>query len=412
MQSYILSIAALFSPYDVSFIIIDFKGGGMANQFKKLPHLNGAITNIDGKQINRSLKSIKAELIKRQELFAKYEVNQIDNYIKLYKEGKADVPLPHLILLVDEFAELKAEQPDFMKELISTARIGRSLGVHLILATQKPSGVVNDQIWSNSKFKLCLKVQEKSDSNEVLHSPLAAEIREPGRAYLQVGNNEIFELFQSAYSGAPAFVQSTNAKRKFQINSVSLSGRRAVIYEQKPEKNEASMTQLEAVVDYVNEYCEEAHISRLSDIILPPLPEIVSYPEELKKTGTDITVPIGIYDDPDRQAQEGFEINISRNHLYILGSSLSGKTTMLQSMIMGITSKYSPEDVNIYIIDFASMMMRIFENLNHVGSVVTISDEDKLKNLVKMLLKKIDSRRRLLADKGLSSFSSYNNSIK
>ncbi len=407
MQSYILSIATLFSPYDVSFIIIDFKGGGMANQFKKLPHLNGAITNIDGKQINRSLKSIKAELIKRQELFAKYEVNQIDNYIRLYKEGKADVPLPHLILLVDEFAELKAEQPDFMKELISTARIGRSLGVHLILATQKPSGVVNDQIWSNSKFKLCLKVQEKSDSNEVLHSPLAAEIREPGRAYLQVGNNEIFELFQSAYSGAPAFVQSTNAKRKFQINSVSLSGRREVIYEQKPEKNEASMTQLEAVVDYVNEYCEEAHISRLSDIILPPLPEVVSYPEELKKTGTDITVPIGIYDDPDRQSQEGFEINISRNHLYILGSSLSGKTTLLQSMIMGITSKYSPEEVNIYIIDFASMMMRIFESLNHVGSVVTISDEDKLKNLVKMLLKKIDSRRRLLADKGLSSFSSY-----
>ena len=177
MQSYILSMATLFHPYDVGFIIIDFKGGGMANQFKNLPHLNGAITNIDGKQIDRSLKSIKAELIKRQELFAKFEVNQIDNYIRLYKEGKADVPLPHLILLVDEFAELKAEQPEFMKELISTARIGRSLGVHLILATQKPSGVVNDQIWSNSKFKLCLKVQEKSDSNEILHSPLAAEIR-------------------------------------------------------------------------------------------------------------------------------------------------------------------------------------------------------------------------------------------
>ena len=146
MQSYILSVATLFHPYDVSFIIIDFKGGGMANQFKNLPHLNGTITNIDGKQINRSLKSIKAELIKRQELFAKYEVNQIDNYIRLYKEGKADIPLPHLILLVDEFAELKAEQPEFMKELISTARIGRSLGVHLILATQDSSFV--------SRFKI------------------------------------------------------------------------------------------------------------------------------------------------------------------------------------------------------------------------------------------------------------------
>ncbi|MBE5826260.1 MAG: type VII secretion protein EssC [Butyrivibrio sp.] len=407
MQSYILSIATLFHPYDVSFIIIDFKGGGMANQFKNLPHLNGAITNIDGKQIDRSLKSIKAELLKRQALFAKYEVNQIDNYIKLYKEGKAEVPLPHLILLVDEFAELKADQPEFMKELISTARIGRSLGVHLILATQKPAGVVNDQIWSNSKFKLCLKVQDKSDSNEVLHSPLAAEIREPGRAYLQVGNNEIFELFQSAYSGAPAFVQSTNARRKFKISSVDLSGKRTVLYEQKPEKSEASMTQLDAVVEYVADYCKNAQIAKLPDICLPPLEEVIPYPEDLEVTGTDITVPIGIYDDPDRQAQDEFEINFTRNHAFILGSSLSGKTTLLQSMIMGLTTKYSPKEVNIYIIDFASMIMRVFEDLNHVGSVVTITEEDKLKNLIEMMLSKIEQRRRLLSSKGLSSFGSY-----
>lgn len=189
LQSYILSMATLFHPYEVGFIIIDFKGGGMVNQFRNLPHLNGAITNIDGKEINRSLSSIKAELRKRQRLFAEYEVNHINDYIRLFKQGVTKQPLPHLILIVDEFAELKSEQPEFMKELISAARIGRSLGVHLILATQKPSGVVNEQIWSNSKFKLCLKVQNQSDSNEVIKSPLAAEIREPGRAYLQVGNN-------------------------------------------------------------------------------------------------------------------------------------------------------------------------------------------------------------------------------
>ena len=203
LQTFILSAATLFHPYEVSFVIIDFKGGGMVNQFKDLPHLIGAITNIDGREIDRSLKSIKAELLKRQELFAQANVNHIDKYIKLYKEHKVAVALPHLIIIVDEFAELKAEQPEFMKELISAARIGRSLGVHLILATQKPSGQVNEQIWSNSKFKLCLKVQTREDSNEVLKSPLAAEIKEPGRAYLQVGNNEIFELLQSAYSGAP-----------------------------------------------------------------------------------------------------------------------------------------------------------------------------------------------------------------
>ena len=138
--------------------------------------------------------------MKRQNLFAQAGVNHIDKYIELYKEKKVQTALPHLVIIVDEFAELKAEQPDFMKELISAARIGRSLGVHLILATQKPSGVVDGQIWSNSKFKLCLKVQSKEDSNEVLKTPLAAEIKEPGRAYLQVGNNEIFDNFESVFT--------------------------------------------------------------------------------------------------------------------------------------------------------------------------------------------------------------------
>lgn len=407
LQTYILSVATLFHPYEVSFIIIDFKGGGMANQFRDLPHLNGAITNIDGKQIDRSLMSIKAELMRRQELFAKYDVNQIDNYIRLYRDGKTDIPLPHLILIVDEFAELKSDQPEFMKELISAARIGRSLGVHLILATQKPAGVVNDQIWSNSKFKLCLKVQSKSDSNEVLKSPLAAEIREPGRAYLQVGNNELFELFQSAYSGAPTHLGNTDNKRKFEINAVTLSGARIPVYSQKPEKTKGTETQLEALTQYIHDYCDKQNIDKLPSIVLPPLGEIIPYPSDLKVSGTDITVPIGIYDDPARQAQNELELNFTQNHVFILGSSLSGKSYLLQSIIYGLATKYSPEEVSIYIIDFASMIMRTFEKMNHVGAVVTISEDDKLKNLMKFMLSTIDERREKLADIGLSSYSAY-----
>ncbi|MBE6047976.1 MAG: type VII secretion protein EssC, partial [Clostridium sp.] len=213
LQTYIASLAINYHPYDVSIIIIDYKGGGMANQFKNLPHLVGTITNLDGNQINRALISIKSELKRRQRIFSEYNVNHIDSYIKLYKEGKAKEPLPHLIMIADEFAELKNDQPDFMTELVSAARIGRSLGVHLILATQKPSGVVDDQIWSNSKFKLCLKVQDADDSNEMIKSPLAANIVEAGRAYFQVGNNEIFELFQSAWSGAKKYDNDDISKK-------------------------------------------------------------------------------------------------------------------------------------------------------------------------------------------------------
>lgn len=174
----------------------------MANLFKDLPHLLGSITNLDGAQSMRALVSINAELKRRQCLFSEYEVNHINQYQKKYKSGEAPEPMPHLFLISDEFAELKSNQPEFMKELVSTARIGRSLGIHLILATQKPSGVVDDQIWSNSRFKLALKVADRSDSQEMLKTPDAADITQPGRAYLQVGNNEIYELFQSAWSGA------------------------------------------------------------------------------------------------------------------------------------------------------------------------------------------------------------------
>ena len=183
-------------------LLIDYKGGGMANLFKNLPHLLGTITNLDGSESMRALASVKAELSRRQRVFSEHGVNHINGYMKLFKAGEAAEPIPHLFIISDEFAELKKEQPEFMKELVSAARIGRSLGVHLILATQKPTGVVDDQIWSNSKFKLCLKVQDESDSKEVLKTPDAASITLPGRAYLPVGNNEIYELFQSAWSGA------------------------------------------------------------------------------------------------------------------------------------------------------------------------------------------------------------------
>ena len=120
----------------------------------------------------------------------------------MFRENLVEEPLPHLFIICDEFAELKSQQPEFLDQLISIARIGRSLGVHLILATQKPSGIVNEQIWANSKFKVCLKVQDKSDSIDMLKKPDASTLVETGRFYLQVGYDELFELGQSAWSGA------------------------------------------------------------------------------------------------------------------------------------------------------------------------------------------------------------------
>jgi len=405
LQTYILSAATYFHPYEVAFVIIDFKGGGMCNQFKNLPHLSGAITNIDGKEIDRSLKSIKAELQKRQRLFLEAEVNHIDKYIKKYKANEVLTPLPHLVIIVDEFAELKAEQPEFMKELISAARIGRSLGVHLILATQKPSGQVDEQIWSNSRFKLCLKVQGPEDSNEVLKSPLAAEIKEPGRAYLQVGINEVFELFQSAYSGE-AEKADDNSVKAFKIAKLDASGKRSIVFEQKKQKTgNNGKTQLEAIVDYIFYYCKNANISRLPSICMESLKNIIEFQED--NFANIEMFDIGVYDDPDNQYQGITVLDINSKNTFITGSAQYGKTNLLQLLIREIALKYSPDEANIYIIDFASMVLKNFESLTHVGGVVCASDDEKLKNLFKLIHEEIAARKEKLVSIGVSSFSAY-----
>lgn len=410
LQTYILSMASLFHPYDVGFVIIDFKGGGMANQFKELPHLIGAITNIDGREINRSLRSIKAEIIKRQEMFSGAGVNHINDYIRLFKEGKVGIPMPHLIMIVDEFAELKAEHPDFMKELISAARIGRTLGVHLILATQKPAGVVDAQIWSNSKFKLCLKVQTKEDSNEVIKTPLAAEIVEPGRAYFQVGNNEIFELFQSAYSGAAVPEGSEVNAAVVDIYEENLWGKKTLKYTNRSKKeNKNSISQLQAIVKYLEEYCEQKSIKKLPGICLPSLDERISTDnlDYENRNSELITVPVGIFDDPDFQRQEVLALELSKENVYVVGSAQSGKTVMLQTIIYGLIRSYTPSEVNLYLVDCGSMVLKIFEESAHVGGVVISNENEKCRNLFKLLNTIISDRKKILSSLGIGNYASY-----
>lgn len=411
LQSYVLSMASMFHPYDVGFLIIDFKGGGMANQFKNLPHLMGVITNIDGREVNRSLMFIKAELVRRQELFSLSEVNHINDYIKLYKKGEVTQPLPHLIMIVDEFAELKAEYPDFMKEIISAARIGRTLGVHLILATQKPSGVVDNQIWSNSKFKLCLKVQTKEDSNEVIKTPLAAEIVEPGRAYFQVGNNEIFELFQSAYSGAKVIDTDGVEQKEFEIYESNTWGKRTLVYTNKADhSSDSDLNQLQVMVEYIAGYCEENHVKALPGICLPPLEEQI-FMSELEKPAKNmlegIILPLGIYDDPEQQTQAELTVNFSESNTYIIGSSQTGKTTLLQTLVYEMAELYTPDEVNIYIIDGGNMAMKVFEEANHVGGVALAAEEEKVVNLFKLLSGIVKERKSIFAQKGLGTFKAY-----
>ncbi|WP_255202011.1 FtsK/SpoIIIE domain-containing protein, partial [Streptococcus oralis] len=353
----ILSLAVNFHPHDVAFLLIDYKGGGMANLFKNLPHLLGTITNLDGAQSMRALASINAEIHRRERLFGEFEVNHINQYQKKFKNGEATEPLPHLFLISDEFAELKVNQPDFIKELVSIARVGRSLGVHLILATQKPSGVVDDQIWSNSRFKIALKVADRSDSNEMLHTPDAAEITQTGRAYLQVGNNEVYELFQSAWSGADYqpdkddmgiedhTIYLINELGQYEILNEDLSGLEDV------DEIKEVPTELDAIVHHIQLLCEEQEIPPVPQPWLPPLKERITLDEleEVQPTVAwtqekPLSVLLGMADIPQAQKQEAVSINLSKDgHILLYGSPGTGKTTFLQTAGMDLARKFSPK---------------------------------------------------------------------
>ena len=518
LQTYILSLAINFSPEDVGFFIIDYKGGGMSNLFAKLPHLVGQISNLSGNQTRRAMVSIKSENKRRQKIFNEHGVNNINLYTRLYKNQEANIPVPHLFIVIDEFAELKREEPDFMRELISVAQVGRSLGVHLILATQKPSGTVDDNIWSNSKFRLCLRVQDKQDSNDMLHKPDAAYITRAGRCYLQVGNDELYELFQSAYSGV-IYDEEVNLDKLDIAKMVSMTGKAAVVgsrtkHRQKEERQMKWILKLLELIDYISkemnqpiqhtiednqeemihrmynelerqgidyviseynsqrlmaltrlfkdispEYTINEYIAskinqhaKMGNIKLPEMKEVTQLEaiiEELSKVSIksgninkiklwlpvlptylylkdlnkykenigdaknwrvdskswSLEVMVGLCDDPVNQAQIPLCLDIAEvGHIAICGMLNTGKSTFVQTYIYEIIKNYSPQEINIYAIDYSSKMMTAFEGAPHVGGVVCDNEEGRLEKLFNMILHIIQERKDMLRGGNYSQY--------
>ena len=420
--TFILSMAVSYSPEEVAFILIDYKGGGLARAFEDetreiyLPHLVGTITNLDGAAIQRSMKAIQSELLRRQKLFNKaksiVDESSIDiyEYQKLYRNKKVSEPLPHLFLISDEFAELKKQEPEFMDKLISTARIGRSLGVHLILATQKPSGVVNEQIWSNSKFRVCLKVQDKYDSTEMLKRPEAAELKDTGRFYLQVGYNELFALGQSAWCGADYEPEENVIVQKDEeIHVLDHIGQ--VIHRAKPEKKKSAAkgSQLDAIVRYLKNVSFRYGF-RTNRLWKPPLSVPLSFEtlmryEVSEKKEAFSGVKVGLIDDPENQDQFPlcYDVLKSRN-LMIIGDQGCGKTTMLQTVLFELLQSWSPDKLNIYAIDFSSKMLRMFNKTPHFGEILEEEDEKSFAALFDMIHNIINERKELFASLEISSF--------
>jgi len=416
--SYILSMAINYHPHEVQFILIDYKGGGLAGAFEnesiglKLPHLVGTITNLDLNEIKRSLASIESELRRRQSLFNKAReatgesTIDIYKYQKMYREGIVEEPVSHLFIISDEFAELKTQQPEFMAQLISTARIGRSLGVHLILATQKPSGVVDPQIWSNTRFRVCMRVQEKSDSNEVIKCPDAAFLKHTGRFYFQVGYNEVFVLGQAAWAGAKYFPQEKVKKNiDTSIEFINNIGYVIKNVDTKPKRENVTSNgeELLNIVKYLDSLAESQNIktrplwlSRIKDFIrIEDLAQKYNY----SKVPFIINPIIGEYDIPSNQEQKLLTLPLTNEgNTLVYGASGSGKENFVTTLIYSSMLYYTPQELNYYIIDFGSGTLNMFKDCTLVGDIVTSADEDKLYNLYKMITDEIEKRKELFSD--------------
>ena len=291
----------------------------------------------------------------------------------------------------------------------------------MILATQKPSGVVDDQIWSNSRFKIALKVADRSDSNEMLHTPDAAEITQTGRAYLQVGNNEVYELFQSAWSGADYqpekddmgiedhTIYLINELGQYEILNEDLSG-----LEDADEIKEVP-TELDAIVHNIQLMCEEQEIPPVPQPWLPPLKERITL-EELEAVKPTVaweqekplSVLLGMADIPQAQKQEAVSINLAKDgHVLLYGSPGTGKTTFLQSAGMDLARKFSPKDLTMYLMDFGTNGLAPLSKLPQVADTMLLDQTEKISKFVRIMEKELNRRKKLLSDYGVGTLELY-----
>lgn len=404
--SYLLAMAVNFHPNDVSFVLIDYKGGGMAKALEGLPHTIGVITNLDGGTIRRTLAAINSEILRRQQVFEQARIQlgllsmDIYEYQKQYHDGHIKEAMPHLLIVADEFAEFQTQQPEFMQQIETILRIGRSLGIHAILATQKPAGVIHEQVSANTSWRICLKVQNAGDSNEVIKHPDAALLTQAGRFYMRVGEDRVFRLAQSGYTGAPYVPDDQNGGGENCTVEV-LSNTGAVLLQQKKKKKKAEIRQIESVIGALIDAAQQAGYNKKL-LWAPPLEEDLTT-DELKERYPvpdekySLQPSIGEIDDPATQSMHLLRPILDENrNTVVYGALGSGKSMLLDTLIEEITLNHSPKEVNILIMDFADDGYNMLIDIPHMSDVILLDEDKKLLYTIRFLKDELAKRRKLI----------------
>lgn len=414
VKTFILSLAINFSPDDVTFIIIDYKGGNLADTFKDLPHTKGIITNLDGSAVKRSLASIKSEILRREDLMRNIGLKihdpslDIYGYQELQKRGQLE-PLPHLVIICDEFAELKDDKPDFMDELVSVARTGRAYGVHLVLCTQSPGSAVSGEIWKNSKFHICLQV-DKNESVEILKSPEGANLPHRGSFYLhtgtQPGNRSNMSLGQSAWPGAK-YTPADHIVKEKDDSVVAISNTGTTLVSVKPMKRAESggKKQAQAIISHIISVAKE-HNLKTTPLWLAPIPSFISIDDTRSKythkpSPFVLNPVIGEYDDPSHQCQNVLTVPFTTDgNVVLFGMAGSGRSMFISTLMYSLMSDHGPDELSIYLLDMSSEAMSIYKDAPQIGDIIFSEEVEKITNLFTMLKNEVTKRKKLLSGYG------------
>ena len=373
LRSLVAGLAARADPTRLTFILIDFKGGAAFATCERLPHTIGTVSNLDEQLADRALRALEAELRYRQRVFAEAGEG-IDN-LDAYLATKPAVPMPRLLVVVDEFAMLAKEYPDVLTSLVSVAAVGRTLGVHMILATQRPAGVVNDDILANTNLRVALRVQSRDDSINVIGVPAASAIgrTQMGRAFVKLGQDDITPVQTALVTG------------RSEAQTSALVDVHPLVFGQENEHSkpaavsEDAPTDLDLLIDAIVKANDEAGYAAPRPVWPEPLGtrvELAATAAEDERdtlpTGRVVgsTVQVALADDPDRQRQLPAGWDLERGNLLLLGIPGSGTSTALASIALTLAATYSPDDLDLLVLDMGSRDLGPLADLPHTAAYV------------------------------------------
>lgn len=404
LQSVVAGLATHTPPTHLNFLFVDYKGGASSNVFADLPHTVGYVTNLSADLSRRALTSLRAELDRRMRLLE----GRAKDLAEMLERHPDDAPAS-LVIVVDEFATLVKEVPDFVAGIVDIAQRGRSLGIHLILATQRPSGAVNDNILANTNLRISLRMLDHAESTAVIGSPDAADIPVPlkGRGYARMGPGQLV-AFQSAYCGAPLIGDDHRQVLVAPFRSTDDSPRVST------DGVATGPTNLDALLGAIG----EANIRLALPVPLRPwrsvlpdhltLDEILDDPRtEAARTAPGRFVVVGRVDIPERQDQGPAVVDLEHGAgLALFGSGGSGKTTALRTIATSILR--SGGQTAVFAFDFGSRALTSIGALPNVVDVATGDDLEAVTRHLVVLTSELARRRRLLGDARAEHLSAYN----